>query len=141
MWHLPQNGCHNPSQTSKQTQKIERKIMTYSSTLSVSRGYYAGRNQNVVRFSAHSRTLGPISNTIILVVLACLLGLLYLTQVTKTNAYGYQINNLQQEQNQLQTQHDNLELTSAQLQSQTRVQSSQVASTLVPVEPSGTVQH
>ena len=115
--------------------------MTYSSTLSVSRGYYADRNQNVVRFSARSRTIGPISNTIILVVLACLLGLLYLTQVTKTNAYGYQINNLQQEQSQLQTQHDNLELTSAQLQSQTRVQSSQVASTLVPVAPSGTVQH
>ena len=99
------------------------------------------RQVDVVRFSARSRTIGPISNTIILVVLACLLGLLYLTQVTKTNAYGYQINNLQQEQAQLQTQHDNLELTSAQLQSQTRVQSSQVASTLVPIEPSGTVQH
>jgi hypothetical protein len=115
--------------------------MTYSNTLSVSRGYYAGRNQNVVRFSARERTLGPISNTIILVVLVCLLGLLYLTQVTKTNAYGYQINGLQQEQAQLQTQHDNLELASAQLQSQSRVQTSQVASTLVPVTPSGTVQH
>lgn len=115
--------------------------MTYSNTLSVSRGYYASRNQNVVRFSVRSRTLGPISNTIILVVLACLLGLLYLTQVTKTNAYGYQIDGLQQEQTQLQAQHDNLELTSAQLQSQIRVQSSQVASTLVPVAPSGTVQH
>ena len=81
-----------------------------------------------------------ISNTIILVVLICLLGLLYLTQVTKTNAYGYQINSLQQEQTQLQTENNNLELTSAQLQSQTRVPSSQVANTLVPVTPSGTVQ-
>jgi hypothetical protein len=130
-----------PKPNTKTNTKTERNIMTYSNTLSVSRGYYASRNQNVVRFSVRSRTLGPISNTIILVVLACLLGLLYLTQVTKTNAYGYQIDGLQQEQTQLQAQHDNLELTSAQLQSQIRVQSSQVASTLVPVAPSGTVQH
>ena len=41
------------------------------------------------------RAFGPISNSIILIVLACLLGLLYLTQVTKTNTYGYQINGLQ----------------------------------------------
>jgi len=75
--------------------------MTYSSTLSMSRGQYAGRNQNVVSFRTKERTLGPISNTIILVVLACLLGLLYLTQVTKTNAYGYSINDLQQKQTQL----------------------------------------
>jgi uncharacterized membrane protein len=114
--------------------------MTYSSTLSMSRGHYAGRNQNVVSFQAQERTLGPISNTIILVVLACLLGLLYLTQVTKTNAYGYQINDLQQKQTQLKAEHDNLELSSARLQSLDRVQSSQVASTLVPASPSGTVQ-
>ncbi len=115
--------------------------MTYSNTLSVSRGYYAGRNQNVVRYSAREHTLGPISSTIILVVLVCLLGLLYLTQVTKTNAYGYQINSLQQEQSQLQTEHNNLELASAQLQSENRVQSSQVAKTLVPVTPAATVQN
>lgn len=115
--------------------------MTYSNTLSVNRGYYAARNQNVVRFSAREHVMGPISSTIILVVLVCLLGLLYLTQVTKTNAYGYQINSLQQQQAQLQTEHDNLELASAQLQSQSRVQTSQVASTLVPVTPSSTVQH
>lgn len=106
----------------------------------MSRGHYAGRNQNVVSFSAHERVLGPISNTVILVVLACMLGMVYLTQVTKMNAYGYQINDLQQKQTQLQSQHDNLELASARMQSLSRVQSSPVASTLVPVTPSGTVQ-
>lgn len=114
--------------------------MTYSSALSMSRGHYAGRNQNVVSFSVKERTLGPISNTVILVVLTCLVGLLYLTQVTRTNAYGYQINDLQQKQAQLKAEHDNLELSSARLQSLDRVQSSQVASTLAPVSPSGTVQ-
>lgn len=115
--------------------------MTYSSALSMSRGHYAGRNQNVVEFHADKQKLGPISNTIILVVLACLLGLLYLTQVTKTNAYGYEINSLQEKQAQLQSEHDDLELASARLQSLDRVQHSQVASALVPVAPSGTVQN
>ncbi len=115
--------------------------MTYSSALSMSRGHYAGRNQNVVGFVAASEhKLGPISNTIILVVLACLLGLLYLTQVTKTNAYGYQINGLQQKQAQLREEHDNLALASARLQSLDRVQHSQVASSLTPVAPSATIQ-
>ena len=115
--------------------------MTYSNALSLSRGHYAGRNQNVVSFSIPKRTLGPISNTITLVVLACLLGMVYLTQVTKTNAFGYQINDLQQKQTQLQTEHDNLELASARLQSLDRVQHSQEASTLVAVAPSDTVQN
>ncbi len=101
---------------------------------------FVGRNQNAVGFQAEKQKLGPVSNTIILVVLACLLGLLYLTQVTKTNAYGYQINNLQEKQSQLQAEHDNLALASARLQSLSRVQHSQVASALIPVSPSGTVQ-
>ena len=114
--------------------------MTYSNALSMSRGHYAGRNQNVVSYKTNERVLGPISNTIILVVLACLLGLLYLTQVTKTNAYGYQINALQEQQAQLKSEHNDLTLASARLQSLQRVQSSQVASALVPVAPSGTVE-
>jgi len=114
--------------------------MTYSSALSMSRGRYAGRNQNVVGFEAQKHKLGPVSNTIILVVLVCLLGLLYLTQVTKTNAYGYQINSLREEQTQLQAEHDNLELASARLQSLDRVQQSTPASTLVPVAPADAVQ-
>lgn len=106
----------------------------------MSRSRYTGRNQNSVSFRAKERTLGPISNTIILIVLACLLGLLYLTQITKTNAYGYKINDLQQQQVQLQTEHDNLEVASARLQSMDRVQNSAVAKNLVSVAPSGTVQ-
>ena len=85
------------------------------------------------------RTLGPISNTIVLIVLACLLGLLYLTQVTKTNAFGYTINGLKEKQSALQAEHDDLEVSSARLQSLDRVQHSRVASTLQPITPSGTV--
>jgi hypothetical protein len=76
---------------------------------------------------------------LILIVLACLLGLLYLTQVTKTNAYGYTINGLKEKQSALQAKHDDLEVASARLQSLDRVQHSTVASSLTPVTPSGTV--
>jgi hypothetical protein len=106
----------------------------------MSRRPMARRNQNSVSFATQARTLGPVSNTIILIVLACLIGLLYLTQVTKTNSFGYTINNLQQQQSQLETQNSNLEVTAARLQSLDRVAASQVAKNLVSVAPSGTIQ-
>lgn len=121
--------------------------MTYSSSLAlnhrvparVSRSHFTGRSQNTVSFRTNARTFGPVSNTIILIVLACLLGLLYLTQVTKTNAYGYQINGLQQHQTELQNQNADLQIASARLQSLSRVQNSAEAKTLVPVTPSDSV--
>lgn len=115
--------------------------MTYSSSLAMNRTRYQGRNQNSVSFKVQARVLGPISNTIILIVLACLLGLLYLTQVTKTNAYGYQINGLQQQQAKLKTQHDDLEVSSARLQSLSRVSNSEVAKSMVSVAPTATVRN
>ena len=115
--------------------------MTYSSSLAMNRSRFSGRNQNSVSFRTQARTLGPVTNTITLIVLACLLGLLYLTQVTKTNAYGFQINGMQQTQSQLQNQYDNLQVASARLQSLSRIENSAVAKTLVSVAPSATVQN
>jgi hypothetical protein len=115
--------------------------MTYSSSLAMNRSRFTGRNQNLVAVQAQTRVLGPVSNTIVLIVLACLIGLLYLTQVTKTNAFGYQINSLQQTQASLTTQHNNLEVASARLQSINRVQNSAEAKTLVAVTPTATIQN
>lgn len=115
--------------------------MTYSSSLAMNRQRYNSRNKNSVSFRSQTRVLGPISNTIILIVLACLLGMLYLTQVTKTNAYGYQLNSLKEQQSKLQNEHDDLEVTSARLQSMSRVQNSPVAKNMVSVAPSATVKN
>lgn len=100
----------------------------------------SSRGQNSVSFRSKDKRLGPVSNTIILIVLACLLGLIYLTQVTKTNAYGYTINGLQQQQAQLKNQHDDLTVASARLQALDRVQNSQVAKNLASITPSASVQ-
>lgn len=107
----------------------------------MNRTRYTGRNQNSVSFKATSAAMGPVSNTIILIVLACLLGLLYLTQVTKTNAFGYQINSLSQQHTELKNKHDNLEVESARLQSVSRVESSGVAKSMVSVAPTATVRN
>jgi cell division protein FtsL len=104
----------------------------------VSRQRFSTRNQNTTSFRDGKGKIGPISNTIILIVLACLLGLLYLTQVTKTNAYSYQINSLQTQQASLQTQHDQLEVNAARLQSVERIASSAVTQQLVAVTPTTT---
>ncbi len=113
--------------------------MTYSSSLAMNRTRFSGRNQNSVSFRTETHRLGPVSNTIILIVLACLLGFAYLTQVTKTNAYGYQINGLQQQQSQLSTENQNLQVAAARLESLSKVQDSAVVKNMVPITPSGTI--
>jgi hypothetical protein len=107
----------------------------------MSRQRYGMRNQNTTSFRMQERALGPISNTILLVILACLLGLLYLTQVTKTNAYGYKINDLQKQQVQLADEHAQLEVAAARLQSLERVKNSDITKNMVSVAPSGTVRN
>jgi hypothetical protein len=123
------------------TRRNKNKNMTYSSTLSVGRQKYAGRGQNAVTFKDTSRRLGPISNSVVLVILSCLLGMVYLTQVTKTNAYSYQIDQLQQKKASLQNEKDELQLVSARLQSLNSVKESPEAANLVSVAPSGTIQN
>ena len=109
--------------------------------MALNRQRYGARNQNITNFKSEKRGMGPVSNTIILVVLACLLGLLYLTQVTKTNAFGYKINSLREQQTQLQREHDELEVAAARLQSVDRVKNSDAAKNLVSVAPGGVVQN
>lgn len=133
-------GCPSATFTSGGWDQAKTKIMTYSSSVAMSRRQgYAQRNQNSVSFAASARSLGPISNTIILIVLACLIGLLYLTQVTKTNSFGYTINSLEQQQSQLKDQNANLKVATARLQSLQRVADSDTAKGMVPTAPAGSI--
>lgn len=116
--------------------------MTYSSSLAMSRQRFATNQQNTTRHAAtDARTLGPVSNTIMLIILACLLGLLYLTQVTKTNSLSYRINDLKTQQTALKSEHADLEISAARLQSLERVKNSDVAKNLVSLSSSSTVQN
>ena len=115
--------------------------MTYSSSLAMGRQRLARRGQNTTAYARERQGFGPVSNTIVLIILGCILGLLYLTQVTKTNAYGYQINELRDESASLQTEHDELEVASARLQSLERAKDNPATNDMVSVAPSGIVQN
>ncbi len=111
--------------------------MTYSSSLALGRAQYSGaHNRNSISFRVKAKSLGPVSNTIILIVLVCLLGLLYLSQVTETNVYGFRLNSLEQQQASLKNENANLEVASAQLQSVGQAQNSVVAKNMVTITPS-----
>lgn len=115
--------------------------MTYASTLAVNRHRMVRKNQNTVSLRANVRALGPVANGVILIVLACLIGLLYLTQVTKTNAYGYKVNDLSTKQQQLKDEYSSLQLESARLQAIERTKNSEVAKSLTTPVSVSTIQN
>lgn len=114
--------------------------MTYSTALSMGKSRYAMRGQNAVSFRNESTRLGPVSNAIVLIVLTCLIGLVYLTQVTKTNAYSYQIQELQSKQSSLKEEQKDLELTAARLRSIDSEAVAKASKNLVSAAPSGSIQ-
>jgi hypothetical protein len=84
------------------------------------------RNQNTVRFRS-GRSLGPVAHTVLLSLLLAVLGLIYLTQITKTSTYGYEINSLEKKRTELTAQKNDLEVENAKLQALERVQANGVA--------------
>ncbi len=88
------------------------------------------RNQNTVAF-APSISLGPISHTVLIALMIAVLGMIYLTQVTKTSTYGYQLDSIETERASLIAERQDLENENARLQALERVKSSNVASTMV----------
>lgn len=132
--------AHQIQKTNKNKNKDSIK-MTYSSSVSLGKSRYASRGQNVVSFKNESTRLGPVSNTIVLLVLICLIGLVYLTQVTKTNSYSYEIQDLQTAQSVLKEEQKDLELTAARLRSIDSTAVAKASESLVSVAPTATIQN
>lgn len=84
------------------------------------------RNQNTVRFTTGIR-LGPVSHTVLIAIMLAVLGLIYLTQITKTSTYGYQLDELGDKKEKLLSENRDLEVESARLQALERVQQSNLA--------------
>ena len=68
-----------------------------------------------------------------LAVLVCILGLMYLTQVTKTSAYGYEVDGLKNQKEALIEENQALEVEAARLQALERIRKSKVAQNLQDV--------
>lgn len=84
------------------------------------------RNQNTVAF-APTATLGPVAHTVIVALMIAVLGLIYLTQVTKTSFYGYELDERNDAIASLKVERQELEVESARLQALERVKESSVA--------------
>lgn len=93
------------------------------------------RNQNTVAF-VPSAALGPVAHTVIVALMIAVLGLIYLTQVTKTSTYGYQLDNLKTTRENLLAEKQDLENENARLQALERVKNSSVAAAMT--EPAST---
>ena len=113
--------------------------MTYGKRSYISRQVAYQRNRNVITMSATKASLGPVTNAIFIILVLCLIGLMYLTQVTKTNALGYRLSELNTKQSQLKEEYASLEVESMRLQGLDRVKSSTVAKNMPEVKPSATL--
>lgn len=102
----------------------------YVSSLAMRQSRTMRRNQNTIRFQAAENTLGPISNTLLLAVIISMMGLLYLTQITKTSSFGYKVDALEKEKTVLVEEQQSLEVESARLQALERIKSSEVAKSM-----------
>ena len=91
------------------------------------------RNQNTVAF-APTVALGPISNTILITLMVTVLGIIYVTQVTKTGTYGYDIDGRNEKLTALKFEKEDLENENARLQSLKDIASSDVAKAMVKPE-------
>jgi hypothetical protein len=113
--------------------------MTYGKSVTLSRAASYQRNRNVVSLQASKTGLGPVTNAVVIVLILCLLGLVYLTQVTKTNALGYKVSELTTQSQELSEEYASLELESVRLQNLERIKNSNVAQGLNDTQPTAYV--
>lgn len=109
-----------------QTQKSAKTFSSSRRQRQATAGRQWQRNQNTVAFTAKAG-LGPVAHTIIIALLVAVLGLIYLSQVTKTSSYGYEIDRQNNEMAALTAERQDLEVENARLQALSRVADSAVA--------------
>lgn len=89
------------------------------------------RNQNTVAYASRT-TLGPIMHTVIVALMIAVLGLIYLSQVTKTSSFGYVLQDQNDTLASLAAEQQDLQVENARLQALSRVKDSNVAKAMTP---------
>jgi len=104
--------------------------------MSYQRNYYSSRrqqnwnrNQNTVAFVS-SVKLGPVAHTVLIALMITILGLIYLTQATKTTGYDYAAQKIDDKIADLTTKKADLEVENARLTALETIQNSTVARTM-----------
>lgn len=91
------------------------------------------RNRNSIKHQQLRKGLGPIANIVLIVIMITTLGMIYLTQITKSTSYSYQLDELKSRKTQLANQNKDLLFESTRLQALERIRTSSVAKSLEDV--------
>jgi len=115
--------------------------MSYSRTTQFSsrRQQNWSRNQNTVAFVS-SIKLGPVAHTVLVALMITVLGLIYLTQATRTTSYDYQSQKIDSQIADLSTQKSDLEIENARLTALQTVKNSNVAKAMTTPKTTDYVQ-
>ncbi len=84
------------------------------------------RNQNTTRFQSAVK-LGPVAHTVLVALMIIVLGLIYVTQATRTTGYDYEAQKIDSQIAELATQKGELEIEKARLTALETVKNSSVA--------------
>lgn len=91
------------------------------------------RNQNSARYRSETK-LGPVAHTVLVALMVTVLGLIYLTQATKTTAYSYEAQGLDTQISELADRKSELEVQNARLTALEKIKGSSVASAMTAPE-------
>lgn len=84
------------------------------------------RNQNTTRFVS-SVKLGPVAHTVLVALMITVLGLIYLTQATRTTGYDYQAQKIDAQIAELNNEKSDLQIENARLTALSTIKDSSVA--------------
>jgi len=84
------------------------------------------RNQNTTRFVSAVK-LGPVAHTVLVALMITVLGLIYLTQATRTTGYDYESQKIDSQIAELNDQKSDLQIENARLTALSTVKDSAVA--------------
>lgn len=104
--------------------------MTYSQLGKMPRS--VRRSQAVGVYQPSGKAIGPLTNVLFVAALLTVMGLIYLTQITKTSVFGFEVNELKQQKQSLHESNQNLRIEAARLQAIERIRASEVAGQLTP---------
>lgn len=93
------------------------------------------QNRNMVRHTP--KTLGVVSQGVILSLLVVVIGLIYVTQGTRSTNYDYELNAIESEISELEAKKEDLAVEKARLTSVAAAANSEVAVAMEDASPAG----
>ncbi len=97
------------------------------------------RNQNTTRFQSAVK-LGPVAHTVLVALMIIVLGLIYVTQATRTTGYDYEVQKVDSQIAELSEQKGELEIENARLTALETIKNSTVAKEMTTARSTQYVQ-